>query len=91
VHDAIASVLASPIGSNVVVFPVVMTQNDRTAFLEAECAKLRSENDKLRAIIERREVRDAALALLSHNAEATQLRSLSFMTLPAALSCMKEC
>jgi hypothetical protein len=62
VHDAIASVLASPIGSNVVVFPVVMTQNDRTAFLEAECAKLRSENDKLRAIIERREVRDAALA-----------------------------
>ncbi|TMH64000.1 MAG: DEAD/DEAH box helicase [Betaproteobacteria bacterium] len=39
-----------------------MTQNDRIAFLEAECAKLRSENDKLRAIVERREVRDATLA-----------------------------
>src|SRR5437667_8034242 len=39
-----------------------MTQNDRIAFLEAQCAKLRSENDKLRAIVERREVRDATLA-----------------------------
>ncbi|TMH37792.1 MAG: hypothetical protein E6H66_01390 [Betaproteobacteria bacterium] len=39
-----------------------MTQNDRIAFLEAECAKLRSENDKLRAIVERREVRDGTLA-----------------------------
>lgn len=43
-------------------FPVVMTQNDRIAFLEAECAKLRSENDKLRTIIERREVRYATAA-----------------------------
>ena len=53
---------ASPIGSNVVVRPIVMTQNDRIASLEAECAKLRSENDRLRAIIERPEVREATLA-----------------------------
>ena len=32
------------------------------AFLEAECAKLRSENHRLRAIIGRRRVRDTALA-----------------------------
>jgi hypothetical protein len=38
-----------------------MTQDDRIAVLEAECAKLRYENDELRAIIERREVRDGTL------------------------------
>ena len=39
-----------------------MTQSDRIASLEAECAKLRSENDKLRAILARRDVHDATLA-----------------------------
>ena len=38
-----------------------MAQDYRIAVLEAECAKLRSENDELRAIIERREVRDGTL------------------------------
>ena len=40
-----------------------MTQNDRITFLEAECAKLRSENSKLHAIVEGREVHDSALTL----------------------------
>lgn len=35
-----------------------MTPNDRVALLEAECAKLRSENEGLRALIEGREVRE---------------------------------
>jgi hypothetical protein len=39
-----------------------MTENDRIAFLEAECAKLRSENEKLRALIERHEVCDTVQA-----------------------------
>jgi superfamily II DNA or RNA helicase len=39
-----------------------MTEKDRIAFLETECAKLRSENDRLGALLGRREVRDAAPA-----------------------------
>lgn len=39
-----------------------MTEKDRIAFLETECAKLRSENEKLRALIEQHEVRDTAAA-----------------------------
>lgn len=38
-----------------------MTEKDRIAFLEAECAKLRVENDRLRALLEEREVSDGGL------------------------------
>jgi hypothetical protein len=48
-----------------------MTQNDRITFLEAECAKLRSENHRLRALIERREVRDPTLAPPDGTASST--------------------
>jgi len=52
-----------------------MTENDRIAFLEAECAKLRSENEKLRAFIERHEVPDTvqvpAYGMGSTTAEAS--------------------
>jgi hypothetical protein len=48
-----------------------MTQNDRTASLEAECARLRSENEKLRAIIERREIRDGTLPDGTRTADAS--------------------
>jgi len=39
-----------------------MPRNDRIALLEAECAKLRSENDRLRALVERGQVHDVAPA-----------------------------
>ena len=42
-----------------------MTQNDRIAFLEAECSKLRFENERLRAIVENREVCDSVAATLA--------------------------
>jgi hypothetical protein len=48
-----------------------MTQNDRIAFLEAECAKLRDENDRLRALVERREVRDAPRVPIDSTASST--------------------
>ena len=53
-----------------------MTQSDRIASLEAECAKLRSENDKLRAIIERREVHEATLATVDGPVSTTSVSSV---------------
>jgi len=42
-------------GARIIVLPVAMRQSYRIAFREAERSKLRIENDKLRALIERRE------------------------------------
>ncbi|MCZ7564368.1 MAG: DEAD/DEAH box helicase [Burkholderiales bacterium] len=47
-----------------------MKAKDRIALLEAECARLRSENDRLRAIVERRDVRDVDVAP-THSAAPT--------------------
>ena len=57
-----------------------MIQSDRIASLEVECAKLRSENDKLRAIIERREVHDATLATVDGPVSTTSDASVRSRT-----------
>jgi superfamily II DNA or RNA helicase len=48
-----------------------MTQNERIGQLEAECARLRAENERLRAIIGRHEVQDGTTASAPLNARSS--------------------
>jgi len=55
-----------------------MTEKDRIAFLEAECTKLRAENERLRAHVGQREVRDPALAAAYVTTSSTGAASLRY-------------
>ena len=56
----------------------VMAEKDRIALLEAECTNLRSENQKLRTLVEQREVRDSAPALHCGKASSTAEASIRY-------------
>ena len=60
------------------VAPANMTEEDRIAFLEAECTKLRAENERLRAHVGQREVRDPALAAAYVTTSSTGAASLRY-------------
>jgi hypothetical protein len=62
-----------------------MTEKNGIAFLEAECAKLRSENEKLRVFIEQHGVRDTAPTSAYGTASITADASVRYDSPNAAL------